>query len=380
LILTTADGAERRLLAELEDKPWAAEDGESWRAAFAVRSPAEIDGADGLELSVSPNINVALRSGGVNADGLIPATGRVSEEPPPTPENPAAAEPQGATAAEPERADPAEPEKSVPKVTRQAAAPEDPDLPFPTSPRRRRARGVPPPASAPAPAVGLTAPEPASEAAAAPVAPRPRPAANRAADLDRLTSRLRSAEATLEREQERRTEVERSLERERGEARRTVAELARARAELELARTAESESADTASQLDAARRDNHELRARHEALRADHDRAQRTLAELEEKLEARTTELREARKELASERRQRRDADSQAAPAADAAPEAGHRPPALHATVHTPPPPRTDRPINPSLRQSPWLRLLVVLVIAGVLLAIYLVLHSTVLH
>lgn len=215
---------------------------------------------------------------------------------------------------------------------------------------------------------------------ATPIAPRPRPGPSRAPDLERLTSRLRAAEATLERERSLREEVEQSLERERGDARRTVAELGRVRAELELARAAESEAADTAAALDAARRDNHELRARHETLRADHDRALRTQAELEQKLEARTTELQEAREELSSERRQRRDADSRASGAGDPSGDSGHRPPAFHAPVHTPPAPRTDRPINPSLRQRPWLRLLVVLVIAGVLLAIYLVLHSTVLH
>jgi hypothetical protein len=350
LILAGDNGTERRLLAELDDKPWAAQDGEAWRAAFTVESEEELDGADGLELSVAPNINIPLRSGGVNGDGPITATGRVTEEPAPA----------TAPAAEPE-----------------------PDLPFPTPPRRRRARGVPAPTTpaAATPDAATANPDPADAPAAAaaparPVAPRPRPVANRAADVERLTSRLRAAEATLENEQSRRDEVERALERERGDARRTVAELARVKAELDLARTAESEAADTASQLDAARRGNHELRARHEALRADHERALRTQAELEEKLKAQSSELQDVRKELSNERRQRRDADSRATTAAETA----HRPPAFHTTVHTPPPPRTDRPINPSLRRSPWLRLLVVLVIAGVLLAVYLVLHSTVLH
>ncbi len=352
LIVSDGAGTERRLLAELDDKPWAAEDGESWRAAFAVESGQEFDDADGLELSVAPDINVALRSGGKNADGPITATARVAEEPS------AAAAPPSETAAAP----PSE-------------APAEPDLPFPTPPRRRRARGVPPPPQPAADSTNLPS-TPTADPPAAPVTPRRRPVASRAADVERLATRLSAAEATLEREQARREELEQALERERTEARRTVAELARVRAELELARTAESEAADTASQLDASRRDNHELRARHESLRADHDRTLRVQAELEEQLEARTTELQDARKELSSERRQRRDADSRAATAA----EASHRAPAVNTAVHTPPPPRTDRPINPSLRRSPWLRLLVVLVIAGVLLAVYLVLHSTVLH
>ncbi len=342
LILSDSSGAERRrLLAELDDKPWAAEDGESWRAAFAVESGEDLDDADGLELSVAPNINIALRSGGKNADGPITATGRVAEE------------------------------------SAEQSAPAKPDLPFPTPPRRRRARGVPPPPpSEPVADSTNVAAAPAVDPPAPPVAPRRRPVANRAADVERLTTRLSAAEATLEREQARRDEIEQALERERGEARRTVAELARVKAELELARTAESEAADTASQLDASRRSNHELRARHESLQAEHERTLRARAELEEQLEARTTELQDARKELSNERRQRREADSRSATAA----EASHRAPAVHATVHTPPLPRTDRPINPSLRRSPWLRLLVVLVIAGVLFAVYLVLHSTVLH
>jgi hypothetical protein len=359
LILTDGEGVQRRLLAELEDKPWAAEDGESWRATFAVESGKELDDADGLELSVAPDVNVALRRAGMNAGGPITATPRVPEEPPLAAATPPEPEPATTTPPEPE-----------PATATKQEAPADPDLPFPIPPRRPRARGVPAP---PEPAAAGTA-APAAPAPARPVTPRPRPVANRAADLERLTARLAAAEATLEREQARRDEIEQALERERTEARRTVAELARVKAELELARTAESEASDTASQLDAARRDNHELRARHESLLADHDRALRTQAALEEKLKARTTELQDARTELSSERSHRRDADSRSATAAEAA--AAHRPPA----VHTPPPPRTDRPINPSLRRSPWLRLLVVLVIAGVLLAVYLVLHSTILH
>jgi hypothetical protein len=381
LIVSDGDGAERRLLAELDDKPWVAEDGESWRAAFTVESGQQLDDADGLELSVAPNINIALRVGGTNADGPITATGRVAEESEaPEPKAPAAPKPKSRAAAK--RKAPAAEEAKAPveeaaPAAEQPETPAEPDLPFPTRPRRRRARGVPPPADPAAENPDL-ATAPIAEPPAAPTAPRPRPAANRVADVERLATRLRAAEATLEREQGRRDEIEQALERERSEARRTVAELARVKAELELARTAESEAADTASQLDTARRANHELRARHESLQADHERTLSAQAELEEKLRTHTTELQDARKELSSERRQRRDADSRAATAAEAG--AAHRAPAFHAAVHTPPPPRTDRPINPSLRRSPWLRLLVLLVIAGVVLAVYLVLHSTVLH
>jgi hypothetical protein len=56
-----ADGSERRALADLEHKPWAAEDGESWTAAFPLDiSLAE---AEEIELSVAPDITVALHAG-----------------------------------------------------------------------------------------------------------------------------------------------------------------------------------------------------------------------------------------------------------------------------------------------------------------------------
>ena len=349
LIVADGAGAERRLLAELDDKPWAAEDGESWRAAFAVESGQELDDADSLELSVAPNINVALRSGGTNATGPITATGRVAEEPPAA----AAARPEAPAEPEPEPEPEPKPKpksksksKSAPDAAEQKA-PAEPDLPFPTPPRRRRARGVPPPPE-PEPAAASTdvTDAPTADPPAAPVAPRRRPVANRAADAERLTARLSAAEATLEREQGRREEIEQALERERSEARRTVAELARVKAELELARTAESEAADTAAQLDAARRDNHELRARHESLQADHERTLRTQAELEEKLEARTTELQDAHKELASERRQRRDADSRG----DHRGRSRRRPPPGRLPCRGPhPSPASDRPADQSV-------------------------------
>ena len=51
------DGAETRLLADLDDKPWAAEEGLPWNAAFA--SPPDGDLA-GAELTVAPDITIAL--------------------------------------------------------------------------------------------------------------------------------------------------------------------------------------------------------------------------------------------------------------------------------------------------------------------------------
>ena len=67
LILTEPDGAEKRVLAELDDKPWAADDGEPWRAAFRV--DGRLDPVTAIELSVAPDINVPLRGGGDEGGG-----------------------------------------------------------------------------------------------------------------------------------------------------------------------------------------------------------------------------------------------------------------------------------------------------------------------
>ena len=54
------EGNETRLLADLADKPWAAEDGEPWRASFPIA--LEINGIEKAELTVAPDITIALRS------------------------------------------------------------------------------------------------------------------------------------------------------------------------------------------------------------------------------------------------------------------------------------------------------------------------------
>jgi hypothetical protein len=51
------DGERFRALADLEHKPWAAEDGEAWEAAFPLRETSELLEA---ELSVAPDITVQL--------------------------------------------------------------------------------------------------------------------------------------------------------------------------------------------------------------------------------------------------------------------------------------------------------------------------------
>jgi hypothetical protein len=59
-------GERRRMLADLEHKPWAAEDGEEWIAAFAWRG--ERVGLDDAELTVSPDLAVQLPLPGGSAD------------------------------------------------------------------------------------------------------------------------------------------------------------------------------------------------------------------------------------------------------------------------------------------------------------------------
>lgn len=53
-----ADGAEQRALADLEHKPWAADEGDPWLAAFPL--DAELKDAAQLELAVAPDIAVEL--------------------------------------------------------------------------------------------------------------------------------------------------------------------------------------------------------------------------------------------------------------------------------------------------------------------------------
>ncbi len=67
--------AQLRALADLEHKPWAAQDGESWTAKFAVEF--ELAKAEQIELSVAPDIAVEL-GGGQNGRGATDARGSSS--------------------------------------------------------------------------------------------------------------------------------------------------------------------------------------------------------------------------------------------------------------------------------------------------------------
>jgi hypothetical protein len=61
--LTLGYGDSRqRALADLEHKPWAAQDGELWQAAFLIERNGEVPGS--IELTVAPDITVALPAPG----------------------------------------------------------------------------------------------------------------------------------------------------------------------------------------------------------------------------------------------------------------------------------------------------------------------------
>jgi hypothetical protein len=68
LILTLrSDGSERRALADLDHKPWAAEDGELWISAFRI--PVALEETASLELSVAPDVAVELTQAQASAKG-----------------------------------------------------------------------------------------------------------------------------------------------------------------------------------------------------------------------------------------------------------------------------------------------------------------------
>ena len=279
-----SQGNEQRALADLEHKPWAAEDGDEWTAAFPLEVKLE-DTAE-MELAVAPDITVPLAGG------------------------------EGATEPGPHRA--------VKTVT---AAPQA------RSPRIR----------------------------ADPVRGRPR---EHSPELQRLRERLTVAEESTERERAKREAVGQALEDERRAGRRLRAELGRVRAELELAGAVQRELDSASTALDALRsqaRDTgrrlestaHEL----EVQRSTADRLGRKLAEAEAAVERLT--------------------------AAEPEPERGlvqrPRPERVIADRHHPVPPRSERPLNPSLRSGGWLvRGLAVVMMVIVIVAIVLVIRSTV--
>jgi hypothetical protein len=379
LVWYEADGAEHQALADLEDKPWAADDGRAWRAVF-LTDPS-LDRALTIELTVAPDITVILR-GTPPAD---PPRPRVRPQSLRTPSTETAI-PSGSDADPGSRA----------SVTPASSTPSS-RQPVPSSPRRPSARAY---------------------------------------DVERLESRLASSQSALQREQQARVETETALDVARREIRQLDAELARVRAELELAQAGEREGVQAATTLDDARRELHDLRSRHDALAAEHERTLRARTALEAETRERSGELTATRDALAAARgevqatretvlreraahadelrgaaergeaagrddagRDEVDRDEDREPPASlrvsrdardarlAERERGRdrqREPRPRESValqhHTPPPPRSDRPVNPALRTGNWLvRLIALLVLAAIVVAVYVVLKSTVL-
>ncbi|MGB9184697.1 MAG: hypothetical protein WCB67_11575 [Solirubrobacteraceae bacterium] len=333
---------EQRVLADLEHKPWAAENGSRWTAAFALEIALE-DAAE-IELAVAPDITVPLGAGGAVKGG-----------------------------------------------TRQAA-------------------------KAGAAAAQARSPRVRSD----PIRARPR---ERSPEAERLRERLDASEQAIARERAKREGVEETLEQERRAARQLRAELGRVQAELELAGavqreldtasaaldTLRSQSRDTGRRLETAERELGEERSTAESLRrqlADADAAVKRLTGSGPVSTSRTdsevtagpsrtarppfqragrvagTELGQSLpgqphpSEPGRERPRER-----SRPSGERSRPAGERGRAerLPAERHHPSLPRSERPLNPSLRSGSWLiRGLAVVGMLIVILAIVLVIRSTV--
>jgi hypothetical protein len=404
-------GAAVRALADLEHKPWAAEDGEVWLAAFSVDKG--LDGAREIELSVAPDIVVELR-------------------------------PKGKKLAKPGDT-----------LAAGAAA---------RAPRFKRDIDAAPAGEADASPLATHSGEPSPDPA-----PTPRRRSSPSAELERLGARLASANHALEQERERRAALATALEEERTVIRQVRTELGQARAELEVAAAARAEAAAMEEALDATRRELREAQRQHEAatqelagrhaqetqeLSRRHDEVTQAHAALQDERHQHTGALESTREALAAERAEstrlrnrltqaqearQRGAVPTGASAAPAAPAGEPRasrasrratsraaaerterrdpdpsetqrfdvlalgdeldnvtsapPPSRpaprrsgHQTVEDPGwnPPTAERlrPLNPSLRHRTWWfgRLLALIVLCGVIAAVWMVLHSTVLH
>jgi uncharacterized protein YukE len=246
-------GAAVRALADLEHKPWAAEDGEVWTAAFALDE--SLDGAREIELSVAPDIIVELR-------------------------------PKGKKLARPGDS-----------LTAGAAA------------RAPRFKGE---SIVPVPAAADGAPDPEAK----PARP-PRRRVSPSAELERLGARLASANHALGQERERRAALAKSLEDERTTNRELRTELGRAHSELEVAGAARAEAVAVEAELEEARgqlrevqrghqADTEALSRRHEdatqAFSREHEQLTQAHGDLEDELRRQTEALESTREALAAER------------------------------------------------------------------------------
>lgn len=238
LILSRGEGTgETRALADLDHKPWAADDGAQWLAEFPVQMG--LKEATSIELSVAPDITVALArpgAGTVAAGRRIIATGS--------------------------------PGSTTSKATAVGSG------------RRRPATLG---------AGGGDAGRVTARMAAAGDA------------LKRERDRRGAAERALEGERERRAGSERVLEEERAEGRRMRIEMGQLRAELELARAGQAEGSEAAAELETARQELLAVQRRNDEVVRERDRVARAHAEVRTALHERTGALESARQALAAE-------------------------------------------------------------------------------
>lgn len=355
------EGGERRVLADLEHKPWAAQDGDAWFAAFPF--DGELEGAERIELAVAPDITVELAGG----SGRRVNTGRSAD-----------LRPAGSTRSPVIRDDPA----------------------------------------------------------------RPRPRAPRSPEIVRLRERLAVAESLITRERTRRQAADEALEGERQSARTLQAEVGRLRAELDLAGAVQRELDTASTGLDDLRGQARELHRERDQIAGERDDAQRELARERVETQRLASQLADAEaavRRLTQAGREAQTPDphpgpipargesrpmggaerSESRPAGGAA--RGEGPPISGATRRESRPaggalssgdagrgwsgpsrggdashegggangetermvpnllPRTERPLNPSLRGSNWLgRGIALVVIAIVVVAIIAVINSTI--
>jgi hypothetical protein len=371
------DGAERRWLADLAHKPWAAEDGEPWIAAFAV--DVALDSASAIELSVAPDIEITLQPpGGAGAPGESSVAGQ-------------ARSPLAKQSSPPRR--PSARAQDLERLTARLASAQD------AIERERERRATV---------------EQALEGQRSQTRKLSAELGHARAELDLASTVQREGEAVsaelestrrelralqrrhqeLASEHDRMIDAHASLEselRERSgalESARDALESARERAAEALAaeraraaETIEQEQARRADEVAAERRARTdelaaERRARAEELTAERARAAERL---------RTAKSRHPPAEILAEDADgaNGDVDPAAAPQGSRGREDSRdQDRAYEVRVRGVGPQRIDRPVNPALRSRPnWLgRILALMVIIAVIVAVYLVLHSTILH
>jgi hypothetical protein len=354
ILRVRADGSERRALADLDHKPWAAQDGELWIAAFRI--PVALEETAELELSVAPDVAVELTEAQATARGRRARTSRAAD----------ARAPRIRTDPVPARPSAQDREQEIDRLR-----------------------------------IRLTEAQRAYEREQA-----KRQAADQALEDERsealrLRSEVGSLRAELDLAATVRTELDataaeldatRRESRESGERlQSTIRALDQQRAEAEQLQMRLTASEATVERITQAR-ETEERMAAEERREAEERRAAEQRRAVEEQRQAREEQTRRQTRERSaarvsrdeptrrppSEERTRRlarEGKTERQPGGDetaklpAQPTEGKRPDAAY--------PRPDRPLNPSLRSRRWLgRIVALIVMIGVIAAIVIVIHS----